>query len=181
MNNRATDEFLIEAVEVCPWNAWIAMTPCPGRSRFLHWHRDLEGDFDAIAAWRAAAVVTLMRERELREPSLTQLRHAAEVRDLGWYHLPITDGGAPDGGFEVSWKQSGPALRAILRAGGRVLVHCQAGLGRSGTIAARLLVELGEAPATAIDRVRAARPGAIETDAQISHVRACRAIAETEG
>ena len=40
-----------------------------------------------------------------------------------------------------------------------VLVHCRGGLGRAGTIAARLLIELGVEPAKAIEDVRAVRPG----------------------
>jgi hypothetical protein len=39
-------------------------------------------------------------------------------------------------------------------------------LGRAGTIAARLLVELGMEPRKAIASVRAVRPGAIETSEQ---------------
>ena len=50
--------------------------------------------------------------------------------------------------------------------GWRHFIHCRAGLGRSGMIAARLLVERGMAPEQAIIEVRAARPGAIETEAQ---------------
>ena len=64
----------------------------------------------------------------------------------------------------------GPALRARLAAGERVLVHCKGGLGRTGLVAARLLVEFGVAPADAVARVRAARPGAIETERQLAYV-----------
>ena len=52
-----------------------------------------------------------------------------------------------------------------------MLVHCRGGLGRAGTIAARLLVELGERPDEAIRRVREVRPGAIEREFQEPHVR----------
>ena len=45
-------------------------------------------------------------------------------------------------------------------------VHCAAGLGRTGTLAAQLLVLQGVAPDEAILRVRQARPGTIETPAQ---------------
>ena len=48
--------------------------------------------------------------------------------------------------------------------------HCKGGLGRAGMVAARLLVESGYTPEDAIERVRAARPGAIETQAQERYV-----------
>ena len=48
-------------------------------------------------------------------------------------------------------------------SGSDALARCRGGIGRAGTIAARLLVELGVEPATAIAIVRAVRPGAIET------------------
>ena len=50
------------------------------------------------------------------------------------------------------------------------LVHCKGGLGRAGTIATRLLIELGVAPREAINAVRQARPGTIETIEQERYV-----------
>jgi ADP-ribosyl-[dinitrogen reductase] hydrolase len=80
-----------------------------------------------------------------------------------WSHLPIVDISIPDERFEKQWDVVGEALRSILRRRLDVLVHCRGGLGRAGTIAARLLVELGMEPIKAIASVRAVRPGAIET------------------
>ena len=54
--------------------------------------------------------------------------------------------------------------------GESVVVHCRGGLGRTGLVAARLLVELGESPVSALVRVRAARPGAVETVEQEKYV-----------
>ena len=54
--------------------------------------------------------------------------------------------------------------------GESVVVHCRGGLGRTGLIAVRLLVELGESPVSALVRVRAARPGAVETVEQEKYV-----------
>jgi len=42
---------------------------------------------------------------------------------------------------------------------------------RAGTIAARLLIELGMEPTKAIERVRAVRPGAIQTNDQEKFVK----------
>jgi ADP-ribosyl-[dinitrogen reductase] hydrolase len=88
-----------------------------------------------------------------------------------WYHLAIVDASIPDQRFEQEWEIAGEEVRALLRGGHDVLVHCRGGLGRAGTIAARLLVELGMDPAEAIARVRAVRPGAIETREQERFVR----------
>ena len=55
-----------------------------------------------------------------------------------------------------------------------MVIQCRGGLGRAGTIAARLLVELGMRPDAAVRRVRDARgPGAVETPAQEAHVLGC--------
>jgi ADP-ribosyl-[dinitrogen reductase] hydrolase len=72
----------------------------------------------------------------------------------------------PDERFEEQWDVAGEELRSILRRRLDVLVHCRGGLGRAGTIAARLLVELGMEPIKTIASVRAVRPGAIETTEQ---------------
>ncbi|MHC4914958.1 MAG: protein-tyrosine phosphatase family protein [Planctomycetota bacterium] len=47
-----------------------------------------------------------------------------------------------------------------------VLVHCGAGLGRSGTVAAAFMVSEGMGPTAAIERVRELRPYSIETPEQ---------------
>ena len=47
----------------------------------------------------------------------------------------------------------------------RILLHCAAGLGRTGTMAAKLLIASGVPAPQALARVRAVRPGAVETAA----------------
>ena len=59
-------------------------------------------------------------------------------------------GEAPEQDFEHAWKATGESIRNRLRLGFDVLLHCRGGLGRAGTIAARLLVELGVQPDDAI-------------------------------
>jgi protein tyrosine phosphatase domain-containing protein 1 len=56
--------------------------------------------------------------------------------------------------------------------GRAVAIHCHAGLGRTGLAAACLLVFSGDAPgaAEAVATVRAARPGALQTPAQVLFV-----------
>jgi len=167
----------IDSVE-SPGGGLIGMTICPGkkfrRGQTGDWYRDLDLDINAISQWRADAVVTLIERHEFTLLRVPGLGEAVEAAGIQWHHLPIRDGSVPDDLFETLWVYSGHRLRSMLAAGGRVLVHCQGGLGRSGMIAARLLVEMGIKADDAIRRVRNARPGTIETSAQEEYVRAVR-------
>lgn len=157
----------------------VGITFCPGKhgdsAYGTRWERDLAADLDVIAAWKAAAVVTLVETQELTSLGVPQLGDEVRARGMEWYHLPIRDVHTPDAGFERKWETAGPRLLEHVRAGRRVLVHCRGGQGRAGTIGARLLVELGVAPADAIRQVRAVRNGAIETSEQEAYVLRLRA------
>jgi len=155
----------------------IGITLCPGK---IDPHamtgptaRDLDIDIAAIAAWGARAVLTLLEDDEMVLLHVTAIGETVERYGMEWFHVPILDHALPDAAFEERWKTVGPHLESIVRGGGRVLVHCRGGLGRAGTIVARMLVELGASVDDAIARVRAARPGAIETPEQERYVRDC--------
>lgn len=139
------------------------------------WDRDLSLDLDAIRDWGAAAVVTLVEQKELHLLRVTDIGVEVRSRNMRWFHLPIIDVSIPDAKFEQEWQVSGNALRELLISGKNIVVHCRGGIGRAGTIAARLLIELGIKPETAIRQVRAARPGAIETRQQENYVLGIRA------
>jgi ADP-ribosyl-[dinitrogen reductase] hydrolase len=147
----------------------IGITFCPGKRDYAR-ARDLEADLDVIAAWKPAAMLTLIEEHEFALLNVSKIGQRAQARDINWRHMPIVDVEPPDERFEHIWESAGPSLRDALRVGERVLVHCRGGLGRAGTVAALLLVDQGVAAAEAIKRVRAARPGAIQTDEQEQYV-----------
>ena len=152
----------------------IGITLCPGKqgpsNAGFQWRRDLETDLDAVAAWGAQAVVTLIEAHEFEMLKVPDLGRQVLSRGLAWHHFPIQDVRPPDQRFESLWANNRDAILTLLRNGSRVLVHCRGGLGRAGTVAARMLIELGVAPQEAVTLVRAARPGAIETSAQLRYV-----------
>jgi ADP-ribosyl-[dinitrogen reductase] hydrolase len=160
----------------------IGITFCPGKyDASAHtgaWDRDLGIDLDAVRTWGASAVVTLVEQEELILLRVPNLGEEVFRRGMSWFHLPIIDVSIPGKTFEAEWKRVGEQLRSMLSGGSNVVVHCRGGLGRAGTIVARLLVELGVAPETAIANVRRVRPGAIETHAQEQFVLGLRAISD---
>jgi ADP-ribosyl-[dinitrogen reductase] hydrolase len=164
----------IAQISAGPALGMVGLTLCPGKRQAVSvsgiWQRDLATDLEAVQHWGAAAVVTLMPQSELQAVQADGIGAACEALGMEWHHLPIQDVDVPDAAFEAAWLYAGLRLREHLRAGRHVLLHCRGGLGRSGTIAARLLVELGWDAQAAIHAVRAQRPGAIETRTQETHV-----------
>ena len=175
-----THPIQIAEVRASPAHGRIGITFCPGKhdpaASTGAWARDLEADLDAIAAWGARLVLTLVEPAELAALKVPHLGAEARRRGLDWRHLPIADYSVPAGDFEKQWETNGRDIRALLRSGGDVVVHCKGGIGRAGMIAARLLVELGMTPEDAIREVRRVRTGAIETPAQLALVRRTKAI-----
>ncbi|MBT3210651.1 MAG: hypothetical protein HN345_01430 [Planctomycetaceae bacterium] len=167
----------IDWVRIDDQKGKIGLTFCPGKKQNHamtgSWDRDLETDIAAIKSSGYAALVTLMEEQELTYYGVPKahMESMTKSHELDWFFLPIKDVEIPGPAFEQAWKMAGQQLISFLNNGQSIVVHCLGGLGRSGTIAARLLVELGIEPDEAIDRVRQSRPGAIETKAQEKYVR----------
>ena len=112
----------------------------------------------------ASLILTLLEDHELTLLRIPNLGHEVLRRNMEWVHLPIPDVSAPTADFDEEWPAQSERLRKKLHDGANIVIHCRGGIGRAGMVAARLLVELGDAPDVAIAKVRAARhPKAVET------------------
>lgn len=144
----------------------LGLTLLPGRRDL---GRDLATDLQALKQQGVTHVVCLLSDDELSRygaGDLIQQLHAAGVSVL---QLPIVD-------QAVCTRQEADAANAFidaaLFAGGRVMIHCVAGLGRSGLIAACYLRHAHQlSGGEAIAVVRESRSErAVETQAQVDFV-----------
>lgn len=157
-----------------PGGGVVGLTHCPGRnhrdSGGRQWNRNLADDLAAIRAWPAALLVTLIQDREFARLGVADLGQAAQSCGLAWCHLPIPDMHPPGAEFDKAWPGWSGRIDQVLRRGEAIVLHCAGGLGRSGTVAALLLIDRGVPAAEAMKLVRAARPGAIETVSQEAYL-----------
>lgn len=178
-----SDPLKIDPVVIRDGSGVIGLTFCPGKKHYGQysgaWNRDLCADLQVIQSFGAKALVTLMESEELDEVNVPFALLGSSAKEFGleWHHLPVRDVHVPDDRFEDLWTYSGLRLRNILARGESIVIHCRGGLGRTGTVAGRLLVEFGDKPETAISKVRKARSGTIEPGPQEKYVRNSRPVA----
>lgn len=151
--------FVIHALNV--GGGTLALSPLPGASGAY------DADIAHLCDWRPALVISLTTEAEMAVAGAGGL--AVDVQSSGarWIGVPVEDFGVPDALQDEDWAQASAAARAALVGGGRVLVHCKGGCGRSGMAVLRLMIETGEKPLAALKRLRDVRPCALETEAQM--------------
>uniref|UniRef100_A0A6B2L3A5 Tyrosine specific protein phosphatases domain-containing protein n=1 Tax=Arcella intermedia TaxID=1963864 RepID=A0A6B2L3A5_9EUKA len=151
----------------------IGLCMAPGRTKKKQqhdWARDLAKDLDRIKHHYGCNVfVTLVRHAELRAIHTPNLFEEVEARGMDSIHFPIKDKYIPN-----SMEHFLILIETIidqLKQGKTVVVHCNGGKGRSGTVLVATLVALGRTVQQAIDIVRKARPGTIQNPLQIAYVK----------
>ena len=110
-------------------------------------------EFDWIIKQGVTSIVT-MTENALPEEW---------VSDIGYLHVPTPDFTAPD------MDRIDTAVDFVhkkISNDQAVMVHCAAGMGRTGVALASYFVAKGMSPKEAMSKIRTLRPGSIETEMQ---------------
>lgn len=154
----AMDDFAI--YEMAVGGGTLALCPLAGRGG------DYTGDLTRVRAWRPDIVLTMVEAQELAAKGA--VRFGADVRPAVWLHFPTVDYEVPDAAQVEGWVEIEGKILACLAHGGRVLVHCMGGCGRSGMAALRVMIAAGETPEKALKRLRDVRPCAVETEGQMA-------------
>jgi protein-tyrosine phosphatase len=125
-----------------PWPGKLAISARPRGGDWLE---------DEISGWRTAGVdvvLSLLTPQENKELELGTEADLAQAGGLRFLSLPVEDRGVPS-----SWDDAFRAVEKVgemLRQGRNVAVHCRQGIGRSGMIAAAVLVKHGKTPDDAL-------------------------------
>lgn len=133
--------------EAVPGRLWLQSMP----GRREPWPLFL----DEARQQRLSVVVCLNPIDEVASLSPSYHRAIAEGRlPFRWMHLPMRDFGLAQDA--TTFRQGIEQLAQALQAGDHVLLHCAAGLGRTGTVAACVLKRLGVAQSEAMATVQRA-------------------------
>lgn len=142
----------------------VGMTLCPGRkgpsSLGDDWERDLGVDIARLKDWRTGMLISLTEAHEMERLGVGDMGAALNAANIEWLHLPIPDIQVPGPHWHDAWRRVSPRVHRVLEAGGRVVIHCKAGLERTATVAALLQCERGERLAAALRVIAKARDGA---------------------
>jgi protein-tyrosine phosphatase len=129
----------------------------------------IEDEFSMIAKRGINRIVSLLEDREAIDVGLGQERVLAEKNGMEFISFPIPDRGLPDSVSEYL-----DFTRRIYReaaSGLHTVVHCRAGIGRTGLIAAGVLLHCGFEPKEAFEHISRKRCVVVpDTEEQINWV-----------
>lgn len=132
-----------------PWPGKLALAARPRGGDWLE---------DEMAAWRRAGidtVLSLLTSEEEQELDLKDEAREVKQEGMKFLSLPIPDREVPRAESDV--RAAVEKLDADLSSGKNVVIHCRQGIGRSGLVAACLLITKGLSSGAAVGSLTAAR------------------------
>jgi len=115
----------------------------------------LSEDVSCLKAAGFGMIVSLLEAQEARELGLVEEGRACSAVGLEFLHFPIADRGIPES--RLHFENLVSELFVKINSGISIAIHCRAGIGRSGMVAAALLINDGNTVDAAIEAVSASR------------------------
>lgn len=141
-------------------------TPCPGTKGF-----PVEASMQTLKDAGAEAVVTMMTAHELSEHEAESIAVFCETNGLPWFHLPVEDSCAPEAPFEMAFALKRQALLDLVKAGTTIAIHCHGGSGRTGMMAAILMLSAGFEPEVVKAKIQQIRPKSLKSVVQVEYLK----------
>ncbi len=144
-------------------NGQLWISHYPGKKGIENKAIQAEVDLLELKKRKIDIVASLLERKELAELQIANLFELIKKHNFSHYYFPIKDKSAPKN--KVQLRRFLNNLCDEIQKDKKILIHCNAGLGRSGLIASLICKKLGivEEP---ISFIRQIRPGAIETREQ---------------
>jgi len=143
----------------------LLFTPCPATKG-----TSLIESVTTLKQAGATGIITLMADTELAENGASDLSLVCQQTGLQWYQLPVADDAAPAADFQAAWQQHSAEILRRLHAGEILAIHCKGGSGRTGLIAAQIVLAAGGELDMTIAAVQALRPRALQHPAHLAYL-----------
>ncbi|MGL4713527.1 MAG: tyrosine-protein phosphatase [Shewanella sp.] len=143
----------------------LIFTPCPGTKSVPV--------TEAVATLKAAGtevIITLMPLGELHTFGAALLPDICREAGILWLHLPIEDDASPAEAFELAFARHRAELLTLMQTQSTIAIHCRGGSGRTGLMAAILLLLAGGSLDEVITQVQSIRPNALTNVHQRSYI-----------
>ncbi|MGI9282366.1 MAG: cyclin-dependent kinase inhibitor 3 family protein [Endozoicomonas sp.] len=146
-------------------SAKLVLTPCPGIK-----DSSLPEALNVLKDQEVSAILTLMTLEEMEKNQVAHLETETTQQGMQWFHLPIADDQGPTEVFASAWAAAGPQVHQLLDEGLSVAIHCKGGSGRTGLVAAQIMLERGMELDSSIKLIKEQRPGAFSSPLQQDYI-----------
>lgn len=114
----------------------------------------IKEEFQALGQLGIHKLVSLLEPAEALEVGLQEEAKLCLTNGIAFQHFPIPDRGLPN---TVQARALVEQLKAEIHLGKQVVIHCRAGIGRTGIIAGAILKAVGYDTQSAIQLISEAR------------------------
>lgn len=143
----------------------LVFTPCPGTKGTT-----IDEALDALQSAGVTAVVTMNADTELAAIGVSELGGRIQSRGLTWFQFPVADDAEPEAEFFDAWAEKKDQLLELFNSEATIAIHCRGGTGRTGLMAATLMLESGWDWDYVKEQIQCVRPRALTLAPHLTHL-----------